>query len=494
ENFSAYTVVADFAATLPRLRPTDPAYLIYTSGSTGQPKGVLVSHGAFANTATNQARLLGLAPGERTLQFSNSSFDASIFEILGTLLTGAALVSGPSEVLVDPAALPGFLREQHVTFAVLPPSFLRSLDRTELPLRVLMTAGEAALPEDMQHYAQHLTAVNGYGPTEAAVCSTMEFVEAATAQTDPNGVPIGRPLDGTELYVLDQNLQPVPIGVEGEICVAGNGLAEGYWQQPAQTARSFVPHPFSTDPSARLYRTGDIGRWLADGRVAFSGRRDGQIKLRGHRIETGEIEATLRTHPKVYEALVMLRTDRPGHPLLTAYLLTAKPIPSTAALRQHLETALPGYMMPDAFIALDAWPITAAGKINRQALPSPEFVTTGDQYVAPEDDVERLLAAIFGEVLSIERVGRHDRFFQLGGNSLLALRAITRIRQALRIELPVPDFFAHPSVANLGDALRPDATIRARLDKIAAARAKLATMTPAQKQALRDQRQAGSSV
>ncbi|MCF3650809.1 amino acid adenylation domain-containing protein [Synoicihabitans lomoniglobus] len=481
-------------STLAFPRPTDRAYLIYTSGSTGQPKGVVVSHGAYANTARNQLNQLGLGPEDRTLQFANCSFDASVFEILGTLLTGAALIFAPVEILADPHQLPEFLRENRVTFAVLPPSLVRTFDRAPLPLRILLTAGEPANSADARHYAGDLTYINAYGPTEAAVCSTMEFVESNADLDSPTGVPIGIPLAGTELYVLDARLQPVPIGVDGEIYVAGQGLAEGYWHRPDLTAQAFVPHPFADNATARIYRTGDIGRWLPNGRIAFLGRRDNQIKLRGHRIETGEIEHALIAAPPIHEALVLLRRDRPEYPRLTAYLRRAPAaIIDIDSIRALLASQLPGYMIPDAFVVLDSWPQTPAGKIDRRALPAPDLTSTATEFVAPRDDVERLLAGIFGEVLQLDRVGIHDRFFQHGGNSLLALRAVTRIRDALRVELPVTLFFSHATVAKLGEALRAEPQAGAQINRVAAARAKLAAMTPAQKKALLAARQAAST-
>ena len=476
---------AGSASALPPFpSPPAPAYLIYTSGSTGQPKGVLVSHQAYANTAKNQHDLLKLKPGERTLQFANSSFDASVFEILGTLLSGAALVLAPPEILTDPARLPPFLREYGVTFAVLPPSFLRALDHADLSLRVLLTAGESAVPADACHYADRLTYLNGYGPTEAAVWNTMEAVQAKSPPSVGNGIPIGRPLAGTQLFITDSNTQPVPIGVDGEICIGGLGLAEGYWQRDLLTRQAFVAHSFSDLPHDRLYRTGDIGRWLPDGRVVFVGRRDGQIKLRGHRIETEEVAQALQTHPEVHEAVVILRQDRPDHPLLTAYYRLQSSAISATPIREFLTTRLPSYMIPDAWVAIATWPLTPAGKIDRRSLPAPDVADTAESFVAPRDEVEQLLSSLFAEVLGIKRVGIHDRFFRLGGNSLLALRAVTRIREALRVDLSISDFFTHASVEELGQILRQDPATSARVNQIATARAKLAAMTPAEKKAL----------
>ena len=475
-------------------QPGDPAYLIYTSGSTGVPKGVLVSHGAYANTARNQLTLLDLKPGDRTLQFANSSFDASIFEILGTLLAGAGLVFASAEERTDAVAMTRFLRAHQVTVAVLPPSFLRTLDHADLPLRVLITAGESAIAEDARHYASRLTYINAYGPTEVAVCNSLAVIEADTLSANSPHVPIGRPLPGTQLYLLDADLNPVPIGVDGELYIGGHGLAGGYWQQPELTAQAFVPHPFSDNPAERLYRTGDIGRWRPDGQVVFLGRRDGQIKLRGHRIETEEIALVLQTHPAINEAVVILRRDRPDHPLLCAYV---RPLDATAtaeALREFVAERLPSYMIPAAWVVMDNWPITAAGKISRRALPAPDLQVSDETYVAPRDEVEQLIAAIFQDVLELDQVGVHDRFFRIGGNSLIALRAVTRIRDVLHVELPVTEFFAHASVAALGQALRGTPAARQTVDKIAAARAKLAKMTPAQKEALLAAKRARSTA
>jgi amino acid adenylation domain-containing protein len=472
--------------------PADGAYLIYTSGSTGTPKGVLVEHRGLVNTIADQVRQLGLGPADRILQFSSASFDASLFEIFNALLSGATLVLARRETLTDPAAFLALLRGAGVTMAVLPPAFVRTLERRELPLRILFTAGEAAVPADARHYASRLTYVNGYGPTEASICSTVHFVAAEEAA--PAGVPIGRPLANTRAYLLDARGQPVPIGVTGELWVGGAGVARGYWRRPELTAERFTADPWADEPGARRYRTGDLGRWREDGTIEFLGREDAQIKLRGYRIEPGEVEAALAQCPGVREAAVILREDVPGRPQLVGYVVAAAtPPPDADTLRAHLRAILPDYMIPAAFVTLPALARSTAGKIDRRALPAPAVEAAGAAPVAPRDEVEQALARIFGEVLHRERVGVQDGFFHLGGDSLLAIRVISRVRDVFKIEVAVPVLFENPSVAALAAALRSNEATRSSVEKVARALARLAALSPEEKQRLLAQKRAAAA-
>jgi amino acid adenylation domain-containing protein len=463
--------------------PDDGAYLIYTSGSTGQPKGVLVEHRGIVNTIQDQVARLQLSSADGVLQFSSVSFDASLFETWNAWLSGATLVIAPPPARRDPAAFLALLRAEAVTVAVLPPSFVRSLGRAELPLRMLFTAGEAADVEDARHYAARLTYVNGYGPTEASICSTVHFVVADEAALF--GVPIGRPLANTRAYVLDAGGQPAPLGVPGELWVAGAGVARGYWRQPELTAERFAADPFVA--GGRMYRTGDLARWREDGALEFLGRVDTQVKLRGFRIELGEIEAALLACPGVREAAVVLRSDA-GNPMLVGYVVGSAGGMDATTLGGALRVRLPEHMVPAAFVLLPALPMTTAGKIDRRALPAPSFAVA--EPVALRDDVERALGEIFCDVLRLPCVGVLDPFFQVGGNSLLAIQALARVRETFKVEVAVPAFFENASVAGLASLLRSDPARREQVEKIARTLARLAAMSPEEKQRLLAQHRA----
>jgi amino acid adenylation domain-containing protein len=487
EDATAELAAASSTAPSGAPAPEDGAYLIYTSGSTGQPKGVLVVHRGIVNTIQDQVRRLGLSSADRVLQFASVSFDASLFEAWNAWLSGAALVIAPPAARTDPAAFLALLRAENVTVAVLPPSFVRSLDRIELPLRMLFTAGEAADIEDARHYASRLTYVNGYGPTEASICSTVSFVKAS--EPAAFGLPIGTPLANTRAYVLDSGQRLAPIGVPGELWVAGMGLARGYWARPELTAERFVADPFAAE--GRMYRTGDLCRWREDGVLEFLGRTDAQVKLRGFRIELGEIEAALLECTGVREAAVLLRRDVASEPMLVGYAAIGDSSVDPVKLGATLREKLPDYMVPTAFVLLPALPLTTAGKIGRRALPAPTLAPT--EQIAPRDDLERALAEIFRDVLRLPRVGVFDPFFQIGGNSLLAIQAIARVRDTFKIEVTVPRFFERASVAGLAETLRADPANAAQVEKIARTLARLATMSPEEKQRLLAQRRAAAA-
>lgn len=480
----AVAEISAAAATSPGDGPTpaDGAYLIYTSGSTGTPKGVLVEHRGAVNTLQDQIPRLGLSPADRVSQFSNASFDFSILEILGALLSGATLVLTRRETLADPALFRAWLRDEGVTVTMLPPSFLRSLEQAELPVRMIFSAGEAAVPADARHYAARLAFFNGYGPTEVSILSSVHHV--AADEPTPFGVPIGRPLANTATYLLDAGRQPVPIGVPGELWIGGMGVSRGYWRRPELTAERYVPDPFSGVAGARMYRSGDLGRWREDGAIEFLGRADRQVKLRGYRIELDEIELALARCAGVREAVVLLREDEPGHELLVGYVRAGPVPPDAEALRGELRTTLPDYMVPAAFVILAEFPLSAAGKINRRALPPPALAALDTGYVAPRDEVEQAVAEIFCTVLRLELVGAHDRFFHLGGNSLLAMQVISRVRDRFRVDFAVTDFFAQASVAGLAGVLRANPATRAQVDRMARAAARLAALSPEEKQKL----------
>jgi amino acid adenylation domain-containing protein len=464
-----------------RAGPTasDAAYLIYTSGSTGEPKGVVVEHRGLVNTVRDQIAQLGLSAADRVLQFASPSFDASLFEIWNAWLSGATLVIAPDAARADRAAFLRLLRDERVSLAVLPPSFVRSLEQAPLRLRVLFTAGEAAGPEDAAHYAATLQYVNGYGPTEASICSSVHRV--AAGEKFSAGVPIGRPIANTRAYVLDAAGGLVPIGVPGELWVAGEGVARGYWRRPELTAERFTPDPFL---GGRMYRTGDLCRWRDDGVLEFLGRVDAQVKLRGFRIELGEIEAVLLRCAGVRDAAVTLRRDDPQNPVLAGYVVaTAGASLSAEGLRSELRERLPEYMVPAAIIALDALPLSTAGKIDRRRLPAPPR-PTAQSAVAPRDAVEQAIAGIVADVLRLPQPGVEESFFQLGGNSLLAIQVISRLRDLLKAEITVPQFFEASSIAGLARRLQADPTQAVRVQKAAQVMARLAALTPEQRQQL----------
>ncbi|HEX5727174.1 MAG TPA: amino acid adenylation domain-containing protein, partial [Longimicrobiaceae bacterium] len=337
--------------------PENAAYVIFTSGSTGRPKGVVVPHRGIGNLAAAQARAFGIGPGSRVLQLASFSFDAAVAEVAHALLSGAALVLADPERSAGPE-LASFLRERGVTVATLPPALLAALDgETRLPaLATLVSAGEAVAPEVARRWGAGRRFVNAYGPTETTVCATLA-VDPATAGAR---VPIGRPLANARAYVVGGGMRPLPAGVPGELCLGGAGIARGYLGRPGLTAERFVPDPFSTTPGARLYRTGDRARWTEGGELEFLGRLDAQVKVRGFRIELGEVESALLAHPGVRAAAAAVREDEPGRPRLVACIVPSAggPAPDAAELRAHLRGLLPDYMVPAAFVALDALPLT----------------------------------------------------------------------------------------------------------------------------------------
>ncbi|HEV2150362.1 MAG TPA: amino acid adenylation domain-containing protein, partial [Longimicrobiaceae bacterium] len=426
------------------LTPGHLAYVIYTSGSTGRPKGVLVEHRGACNLAVAQARAFGVEPESRVLQFASFSFDACVSEVFMALSRGAALHLPPAGAVPAGGALLEVLAREAITHVTLPPAVLGALpEGADLgPVRTLVLAGDALSGALVTRWAPGRRLFNAYGPTEATVCATLQECRAGEGASPG----IGGPIANARVYVLDAAGEPVPAGAAGELYVGGAGVARGYQRRPELTAERFVPDPFGGEPGARLYRTGDRGRWRGDGTIEFLGRVDHQVKVRGFRVEPGEVEAWLSEHPEVREAVVLAREDAPGDRRLVAYYVGAGAV---EALRAHLLERLPEYMVPAAYVRLEQMPLTPNGKLDRRALPAPE----GDAYArrgyeAPQGEMEQALAEIWAEVLRLERVGRWDHFFELGGHSLLAVRVLERMRQR-GLHLEVRALFTTPVLAEL---------------------------------------------
>ncbi|HYO52492.1 amino acid adenylation domain-containing protein, partial [Archangium sp.] len=427
------------------------AYVIYTSGSTGKPKGTLLAHRGLCNTARAAIEAMGIGPDSRVLQFSSLGFDASVWEIFSALLAGARLVLASREALMPGAPLQTLLKEQAVTTATLTPSVLMQLEAASLlpTLETVAAVGEACTPELVARWKPGRKFLNAYGPTEVTICATQ------SSEVEPRRPTIGRPLPNVQVYVLDEGMQPVPVGVPGELCVGGVGLARGYLGRPELTAARFVPHPFSAEPGARLYRTGDVARWLADGELEFLGRADDQVKVRGFRIELGEVEAALAQHPAVREAVVVVRESAPGVNQLVGYIVTqGEERPSKADLRTYLRERLPEYMVPSALVLLEALPLTPNGKVDRRALPAPELGAKGtEDFVAPRGAIEEMVAGIWAQVLGLEKVSANGNFFELGGHSLVAMRVLSRVRETFKVEWPVRSLFGAPTVVGLARSI-----------------------------------------
>jgi len=425
--------------------PQNAAYVIYTSGSTGTPKGVVIAHRSLCNLASAQRRVFNLQPASRVLQFSALSFDASVWEIALALLSGATLVLAPREGLLPGEPLSALLRDRSITTVTLPPSVLALLSPEEFPaLRTIIVAGEPCWAELVQRWAvDGRFFYNAYGPTENTVC-----ISLAECVPDGSKPSIGKPIANVQAYVLDENMGPAPLGVPGELYAAGEGVARAYLNRPDLTATHFVPHPYSNIPGARLYRTGDRVRYLPDRQLEFLGRVDQQVKLRGFRIELGEIEAVLCRHEAVKDAVVMVREENDGDKRLVAYVVTEA---ETTELRSYLQERLPDYMIPPVWMKLDALPLTLNGKVDRKALPAPDFQRPAwsATYIAPRSAIEREIAEVWQEVLGIETVGVADNFFDLGGHSLQAVRVHGKLRAKFEKDLLLFELFQFPTIESM---------------------------------------------
>jgi amino acid adenylation domain-containing protein len=464
------------AATPALYGPTsldDLAYVIYTSGSTGNPKGVMISHRALYNRLLWMQETYGLEPCDRVLHKTPFSFDVSVWELFWPLLVGARLVVARPGGHQDRTYLAGLIEREQITTLHFVPSMLQAfLEEPDLAgcrcLKRVICSGEALPPALVGHFFDRFDPAgteihNLYGPTEAAIDVTFWPCEPGERR---GSVPIGRPIANTQIHLLDAQLQPVPIGVAGELFIAGVNLARGYLDRPSLTAERFLPDPHN-GRGARMYRTGDRARRTPDGSIEYLGRLDHQVKIRGVRIELGEIEATLREHPAVRDAAVVVREDEQGQSRLVAYLVPdPKQPPAVAEVRTFLRRKLPEVMVPSFYVSLDALPLSPNGKLERRALPAPATDGTGRESPRPEDlsPVEEVLATIWSEVLGLDRIGVHESFFDLGGHSLLASRVVSRIRDAFRVEIPLRNVFEAPTLGGLAERIESQLRVREQLD------------------------------
>ncbi len=450
------------------MTPDNLAYVIYTSGSTGRPKGTLVQHRGAVSFVGDYIRRLGIGPGDRALQFTSFSFDASLAEMFTALLSGATVYLAPREVIADPESLLRVLDEERIDFTIIPPAMLATLPRAGRHPRLLISGGEACPPELAARWAPGRRFFNGYGPTEATIGPTMR--EVTDLEADRYNVSIGRPVDNMTAFILDAEMQLVPPGVVGQLYLGGVGVARGYLGRPDLTADRFVPNPFAETrhefgqlglncqirSGSRLYRTGDLARYRKNGDIEYLGRADSQVKVRGYRIELGEIEAALLEHPAVREAAVLARDDGAGKRLVAYFTSPAATSPSVGELRAFLINSLPEYMVPAVFVALDQMPVTANGKIDRASLlraplPAPNSAgraDTGADFVEPSTPAEKTLAAVWSQVLGVPRIGANDNFFELGGDSILSIQVVSRANQA-GLNITPKQLFQAPTLSAL---------------------------------------------
>jgi aspartate racemase len=441
------------------------AYVIYTSGSTGRPKGVAVSHRAVNRLLVN-TNYVNLQSTDVVAQASNCSFDAATFEIWGALLHGARLVGVRTDVVLSPKDFATQIEEQRISVLFLTTALFNQMAQM-MPaafkkVRHLLFGGEAVEPRWVREILKHGSPerlLHVYGPTETTTFASWYLVEGIHKRATT--VPIGRPIANTQIYVLDSHLEPVPVGVVGELYIGGDGLACGYLNRPELTVETFIPNPYSDDSSARLYKTGDLVRYLSDGNVEFIGRKDYQVKIRGFRIELEEVEAVLSQHPHIRQVIVLAREDIPGQKQLVAYFVPPREhVSRVSELRSFLKQKLPDYMVPSAFVCLDTLPLTPNGKVDRRALPAPDQSRPEKEtFVAPRNAVERQLTKIWEKILGIQPIGVRDNFFDLGGHSLLAVRVVAQIEKTFGKNLPLATLFQAPTIEQLASALNGEESL-----------------------------------
>ena len=448
------------------LTPASLAYVIYTSGSTGNPKASLLMHKGLSNLAQAQKEFFQVGAGSHVIQFASFAFDAATSEIFMALCAGARLHLVPKETVQSGADLSDYAERNGITHATLPPALLSVLDLEKWrSVSHLVVAGEHCPQALVKKWAQDRHFYNAYGPSETTVCASMGLL---TPESEV--VHMGKPMRGVQLYVLDEAMQPVPVGVAGQLFVGGRGVGRGYLGREQLNREKFVDNPFG---EGKLYATGDLTRWLSDGNLEFLGRMDSQVKLHGFRIEPGEIEAALARQPGINGSIVLVHKDREDRQRLVAYVLLAQGASISADLRGELAKSLPGHMVPAAFIPVDRFPLTSNGKVDRKRLPEPDFGNlVNTEYVAPRTPAEQKLAAIWCALLNLDAVGIHHNFFELGGNSLLAMRMVAQIRECWNIDFPIKRVFEAQQLHALaaliqqacGDA--PDVPARLALERI----------------------------
>ena len=434
------------------VQPQDLAYVIYTSGSTGQPKGVMIEHRAIANTVQAQKTIFELKEGVRGLQFASSSFDASVWELFSVISSGGTLHIVNEECKKDAVALENYIFKNKIEFATLPPAYLQLLNMEKLQtINNLITAGEPANRDQVNTFTNYGTYYNAYGPTESSVCASI-FKIARGTKIDTGNVPIGGPIPNTRLYILDNTHALQPVGTIGEICIGGAGLARGYLNQNTLTSEKFVSDPFRK--GERIYRTGDLGRWLEDGNIEFIGRKDDQVKLRGYRIELTEIENALKAYPGVDAAVLIIKTGKNENKEMLAYVLSKEALLPNE-LRNYLGNILPAFMMPDHFIHIADLPLTSNGKVDKKKLPSPQGLETADitAYIAPRNETEEKLVMICKEILGVERIGVKDNFFESGGHSLKAIRFLSMLKKEFEVAIKLEEVFSNPTVEFLAEEI-----------------------------------------
>jgi amino acid adenylation domain-containing protein len=439
------------------------AYVIYTSGSTGIPKGAMITHQSVVNLASDAVRKFRLEPKSRVLQFASLSFDVAVEEIYPVLTIGGSVVLLPDDESYSYSELTRTIERHEVTTVELPTAYWRewmrelSMSGVRAPrcLDLVITGDERITADVFREWKEHdVSLLHVYGVTECAVNSMVYEVPAEFGEgVNPGAIPIGKPIANIEAYLLDSGLEPTPLRIPGEIYLGGVGVGRGYLKRPEMTAERYVPSPFGKKAGRRLYRSGDLARASEGGWIEFLGRADTQVKLRGYRIELGEIESQLARHPGIREAVALVREDNPGDKRLVAYYTMAGSNGSGAkvgaeSLIRFLSTALPEYMIPASYVELESLPLTPSGKLDRRALPQPNYAGASREYEAPVGDTEVTLARIWAEALQLDRVGRHDNFFRLGGHSLLAIRLIERMRSE-GLQIDVRTLFTTPTVAGL---------------------------------------------
>jgi amino acid adenylation domain-containing protein len=467
-------------------------YVMFTSGSTGYPKGVAVEHKQLVNYVHSIQEILNLPAGASFATVSTLAADLGNTVIFSSLCYGGCLHVMTQEQVSDPQAFGDYVRRHSIDCLKIVPSHISALLTSAhpeqiLPRQCLILGGEASswnLIAQIQQYAPECKIINHYGPTETTVGALTHTIKPGESDRVSKTVPIGRPIANTHVYLLDSTLQPVPFGVPGELYIGGAGLTRGYLNHPELTNKTFIANLFQ--PGQRLYKTGDLARYLPDGTIEFVGRVDDQVKIRGFRIELREISLVLAKHPAVRESVVLLRDDEPGNLRLVAYAIPHfHQNPAVNDLKDFLQAQLPDYMVPTAFVLLEAFPLTPNGKLDRHALPTPETAGLNlKEYVAPQNAVEEVLASIWADLLKVERVGIRDNFFDLGGHSLLATQLISRVRQTFRAELSLRDLFEEPTIANLSRILIANEAKPGQTEKIALAIKKIKTMSAEDKEKL----------